>query len=112
MATSIPVGKDLEDRNVIVDPGKERIDAQVCTILGPSNPGGIPRVGTGRNDAGAERLHSKLVISAECIAGVGLDKVQGCACGKEELKWSSNAASERCQSREASSAMVFRGPGR
>ena len=112
LAASIPVGKDLEDRNVILDVGKEWIDAQAVTILGPSNPGGIASVSSGRNDAGSERLHRRLVISAECNLGRRVDSCQGFACGYVELKWSRSLVLDKCHKREASSAMVLRGPGK
>ena len=76
----------------------------------PDRPGTAP-VGLGlRYDRLAVGFCPSIEINSECIFLLRGRICQGCVCGYLELKWAMSCESDRCQRREASSAMLLLSP--
>jgi len=104
-------GKDKEVLDGVHDMSEEGVDGVFQTKVLPDIPGVVSGSGSLRNDTGSTRFLRKAEISAECISGRRWHSRQGRSCGYICSNFKRNASSERCQRREASSAMGFEEPG-
>ena len=78
---AITVGKHLEVGDGVGHLGECGVNGVFGTEVSPEKPGSGSGFGTGRNDAGMERLHSSAIVKAESISGRKWPMVQGSACG-------------------------------
>jgi hypothetical protein len=78
---AVTLGKHLEDGKAVGHIGEKGVDTVVGTLIGPEKPGSGSGLGSGRNDAGVEHLHSSAIVSAELMASLRGQRVQGRACG-------------------------------
>jgi len=89
---------------------EEGLGAKVFGEGYPYLPGTAP-VGLGlRCDRLAEGFCPSIEINSECISLLRGRICQGCVCGYLESKWTRSCESDRCQRREASSAMLLLSP--
>jgi hypothetical protein len=66
-AISIPLGKDLEEEDRVVNIGKGGISADGMAEVGPDGPGAVLGAGARRNDTGVECCPEQTEVSADCI---------------------------------------------
>jgi hypothetical protein len=76
----------LEDRNRVVELGKEFVQTKFVAVGAPESPVAIGGASTRRNDPGTDLVLYKAEIRAESIGGGTGESCQGCGCGKTRSK--------------------------
>ena len=92
-------------------PNESEFEGTLFAELFPTGPGRVLVAAGACNHRPDALRRDKAEIIAEIIGSLGRHIVQGCSCGKRELKMVRSSWSDRWKEREARSAMAFCSPG-